>query len=264
MGDDEVFLLIVSAVLSLPTAYRWVNALHVAGRFRFRGWPLLAVTPLAGLALVFVVLRHWADDEVRGDGRYITLLLFVGTALLGIVSHILHWFGLSLRHDAAERGNLAAALAWCGWILGVMIVFSGGNIGEGPSLWNNVFSAALGTATLFAFWLVLNWTAKVSHTITIDRDVASGLRIGAFILASGIVFGRALAGTWQSAWQAADDFVREGWITVAALAIAVMIEFVTRPTPKRPRPNWLSFGALPAACYLVAALAWVKWLGPWK
>jgi uncharacterized membrane protein YjfL (UPF0719 family) len=264
MGDDEVFLLVISITLAAMTAYRWVVSFIVSIRFRARSWLLLLFTPVISLTFVLFVLRRWADDEVRDDGRYLTLLMLLATGWMGMFSALLGFFGLGLREDAAERRNFAAALAWCGAMLGVTILFAGGNIGEGPSLWNNVFSAGLGSATLLGYWLVLSWTANVSNAIPIDRDIASGIRMGAFLLADAIVFGRALAGTWQSAWHTADDFVRQAGITVAALGIAIIVEFIGHPTPKRPQPNWFSFGVLPAVCYVAAAMAWVKWLGPWK
>jgi uncharacterized membrane protein YjfL (UPF0719 family) len=264
MGGDEVFLFLLSLVFFVVALFRWAGALRVAGRFRSRGWPLIFATPLVGLAMVLFVLKHWADDEVRADWRYIILLLLLGGAWMGMVSTVIHWWGVSMREDAAERRNIAATVAWCGTMLGVIALYSGGNTGEGPSLWNNVFSAGLGTATLLAFWLVLQWTARISHSITIDRDVASGVRIAGFMLACGIVFGRALAGDWQSAAHTADDFIRDGWITGPVLVVAVIVELLARPTPKNPRPSWFAFGLVPAAIYLAAAAAWVKWIGPWK
>jgi uncharacterized membrane protein YjfL (UPF0719 family) len=264
MGDDEVFLLFLSLGLFVIAACRWIAALRVAGRFRANGWPLILVTPAFGLTAVFFVLKHWADDEVQADWRYIMLLMLLGGGWMGVVSTIMHWFGVSLRQDAAERRNPAAAVAWCGTMLGVIALYCGGNIGEGPSLWNNVFSAGLGTATLLVFWLVLQWTGRISHSITMDRDVASGFRIGGFMFAAGIVFGRALAGEWHSVVHTANDFARQAWITGPMLVLAMIVELTARPTPKNPRPSPLISGVLPALMYLAAAVGWVKWLGPWK
>ena len=264
MGDDEVFLLVISLTLFLFALYRWCVALRIAGRSRSNGWPLMLLTPIAGLVFIFLVLRRSADDEVRDDARYIILLLLLGGAWVGVVSGILHAFGVGLREDAAERRNVAAALAWCGTTLGVTILYAGGNTGEGPSLWNNVFSAGVGTSALLLMWLVLEWTARISHSVTIDRDIASGLRVGGFMLSIGIIFGRAVAGDWRSAAHTLNDFVRDGWIASLMLAIAVIVELTTHPTPKRPRPGVVAFGVFPAAVYLAAAFAWVKWLGPWK
>jgi len=264
LGDDEVFLFLIAITLAALAGYRWILSLSLSVFVRSRNWLLLLITPLGCLAFVLFVLRRWADDEVRDDWRYLTLLLFLGAGWMGIFSTAMHWLGVGLRQDAAERRNLAATLVWCGAMTGVTTFYAGGNTGEGPSLWNNVFSAGLGTAALIGFWVVLEWTTKMSHSITIDRDVASGLRIGGFMLANGIVFGRALAGEWKSAGQTTDDFVRDGWMAGAMLGVAVVVELLAHPTPKRPRPHWFLFGVLPAAGYLVAAVTWVKGLGPWK
>jgi uncharacterized membrane protein YjfL (UPF0719 family) len=264
LGDDEIFLMLISIALTAITGYRWMVALSVSSLVRSRNWLLLLVTPISCLAFVLFVLRRWADDEVRDDWRYLTLLLLLGAGWMGMFSTALHWMGLSLRQDAAERRNLAATLAWCGAMIGISVLYAGGSTGEGPSLWNNVFSAGLGTAAMIGFWFALEWMTRISHSITIDRDLASGVRIGGFMLACGIVFGRALAGDWRSADQTIDDFLREGWIVGAMVGLAAIVEAIANPRPTRPRPNWFVFGVLPAAVYLAGAVAWVKWLGPWK
>ena len=59
------------------------------------------------------------------------------------------------------------------------------NIGDGPGWWVVVFAAGLATAALFAAWLVL---AQIGHgvdAVTIDRDLAAGVRLGAFLAACG-------------------------------------------------------------------------------
>jgi len=65
------------------------------------------------------------------------------------------WLGLSFRDDAVERRNIAALTALCGAVPAVALTYIGGSLGEGPSYWNNVFSASLGTVGLLGVWLLL-------------------------------------------------------------------------------------------------------------
>src|SRR5206468_10738292 len=63
-------------------------------------------------------------------------------------------FRSSFRDDAVERRNIAALTALCGAVPAVALTYIGGSLGEGPSYWNNVFSASLGTVGLLGVWLL--------------------------------------------------------------------------------------------------------------
>ena len=92
MGDDEVFLLIVSLFGSLWGLVLWGRFLGSGDPFRPRRH--LRVMALAfsalGMAVLYLVLRRWADDEVRDHAMYLTLLMALGFAakrFLGFRSH---------------------------------------------------------------------------------------------------------------------------------------------------------------------------------
>ena len=74
--------------------------------------------------------------------------------------------------------SATAALALSGAILGVLFPFTGANMGEGPSFWNNVFSGALATGTLLLLWLLFTLATGAATSVCIERDVASGWRLG--------------------------------------------------------------------------------------
>jgi uncharacterized membrane protein YjfL (UPF0719 family) len=176
----------------------------------------------------------------------------------------MHWLGISLRHDAVERRNIAAVYAWSGTLLGVTAVYAGGDIGEGPSLWNNVFSATLGTMAMIVLWLLLEFLSGISHLVTVERDSASGARLGGAMLAVGIIFGRALAGDWQSESHTLNDFVRQGWFAVPVVMAAALVDIATAPSPQKVKPGCFVCGVLPVALYLGVALWWLTRLGIWK
>lgn len=263
LGADEVFLWILSGILTLFAVTGWVRAMRFSFQWSRCQGAVVLCAPLVCLLFILIALRLWADDEVRASTVYIFILLLLGAGWLGIATFLFRWLGVSLRDDAAERNNRAALAAWCGAIAGITVVFAGGNVGEGPSLWNNVFSALLGTGGIVVLWFALDTLGRVSTSITVDRDFAAGIRLGGFLLAVGLIFGRALAGNWGSVEGTVRDFGRQGWPASALTVAAALLERVSCPTPSRPAPFWLIYGVIPALAYLAAATIWVIMLGRW-
>ncbi len=216
------------------------------------------------LSLIAIALYLWGAWEVRGHLEEIGGLTILGGVWLLAARSAFAWLGLSVHDDALERNNRAAFIAICGGILGITFIFTGGNLGEGPTYWNNVFSAAVGTAGLFALWLVMEMGAHVSASISVERDLASGLRMGAFLTSVGLMFGRALAGDWHSMTGTIHDFFRDGWPALVLLGSAIYIEHRIRPSILCPFPNWGVCGLIPSICYLVFALLWIWHLGAWE
>jgi hypothetical protein len=233
------------------------------GRFRTQAW-VFRVCLLAGLSLIMAALRLWGAAEVRTSHGEILILMIFGNFWLIVTVALFPWFGLSLREDAMERRNPGALVALCGALLGVALTYGGGNVGEGPSYWNNIFSAGLGTGALFGLWVAMELGGRVSVSIAEDRDLASGLRLGAFLLAAGLIFGRAVAGDWHSEWATVRDFVRDGWPGVALLAVAIPIERVARPSLANALPSWKTHGFPPALFHLLVAALWLWNRGRWE
>ena len=118
MGGDEVALGVISFGFAAMTFCVWILNLRLAWRLRttdlLRG--LLLNVPPACLVFIGVALILWADAEVRQNSGYIWLLMFLGTSWLAGTSRCFALAGLSVRDDAIERNNIAAALAWAGGI----------------------------------------------------------------------------------------------------------------------------------------------------
>ena len=214
--------------------------------------------------MVAVALHLWGAAEVRANAGNVFFLTFVGTVWLVFATKLFSWLGLSFRDDAVERRNIAALTALCGAVPAVALTYIGGSQGEGPSYWNNVFSASLGTVGLLGVWLLLELGAKVSVSIAEERDFASGLRMCGFLLAIGLVLGRAAAGDWHSESATVRDFIHDGWPATILWATALVIERLLRPGRRRPFPAWPSCGLLPALFYLALAAAWLWHLGAWE
>src|SRR6266487_823816 len=104
------------------------------------------------LSLMFTgaAIQQWGAAELRSHFGEVALLTLIGGVWLIIATKVFSWFGLILRDDVVERKNTAALIALCGALVSVALTYIGGNLGEGPSFWNNFYSAGLATTGLFA------------------------------------------------------------------------------------------------------------------
>jgi len=218
----------------------------------------------ASVALIAGALWKWGAIEVRGHIGEVFCLTLLGVVWLLVSLHLFPWFGLCIRDDVIERRNLAALNALVGATLAIAGIYAASNLGEGPSYWNNIFTAALGTMGCFALWFVLELGGRVSVSIAEERDLASGVRFGGFMLAVGLILGRSVAGDWHSESATTNDLARDGWPAAALCLAAVVLERVLRPSRTRPFPAWPSCGLLPALVYLGCACGWVVHLGRWE
>ena len=133
--------------------------------------------------------------------------------------------------------------------------YAGGNVGEGPGWWVVVFSAGLALGGMFTCWLFLNAFAPVMEQITVDRDVATGIRAGGFFVAQGLLFGRAVAGDWQSVGGTILDFILHAWPALLVLGLATGLEHGARLSPAHPYGDPLRAGYAPAAFLVAFAVA---------
>jgi len=265
-ADDEVMLMLFSAVGFLISGRRWIGNLRLASRLQVSTstrCALLCIPPLC-VAFISAALARWADPEVRENWIYFALLSLLGAAGLGIATLCFEWLGVGLRTDALEGNNPAAAIAWSGAIVGFSAAYAGGNLGAGSSLWENVFSASLAVGALLGGWLFLDFTCRLSSSIALERDLASGVRSAGFLVAVGFISGRAVAGDWHSIAGTLKDFARDGWPVVVLIVLAGALESALRPSPRRIAPSVWTHGLCPASLYLLLSAIWVAWLGPWE
>jgi hypothetical protein len=265
MSDDESTVTILSVVTWGVTWFLWYVRLGSGPRLRRSHKPRLVAAlalPLS-LAVVLSVLLRWSASDVRDSREYLFLYLALGAAWIGLASCSWTWLGLSERDDVIERGNLPVAVAFCGLSFGVGLCYAGGNIGDGPGWWVVVFSSGVATALWYVAWIALEWRLHVSEALTIDRDLAAGLRLGSWGAASGLLLGRAAAGNWVSATDTLADFARNGWPALPLLGLAFLLEHRLRPTPEAPQRGVIACGVVPGALYLALAFCWVASRGAW-
>jgi len=265
MSRDEVFALVVSLFIAALAWAAWYISTARAttlGTSHHHRTPLYLAPPLCAVALL-IVLRYFASHDVRDSVVYIMFYLVMGAAWVGMVRWLLPAMGISPRDDAVERRNPAAGVVVVGAILGMTFCFAGGNIGDGPGWWVVVFSAVLSTGTFMLLWAIVDRATRASESITIDRDLATGVRLSGFLVAIGLILGRAVAGDWISLAATVRDFVQFAWPVLPLAAAEIVLGRLFRPRPQVPTLPPILCGFIPATVYIAAAGMYVGGIGRW-
>lgn len=259
MSGDEVALAIVSAMAAVFCWMTWYLSLFAVRGFGGRPGAVrrVVLAPLAAMAVLWYVLRTMASFDVQDDIRYLAMYLVLGAAWTGLGVRLLPWFGLDARRDVAERGNDAAAIAIAGAVLAGTLCFAGGNIGDGPGWWVVLFAALIASAGLLVIWGLVERMTNVSEVVTIERDLAAGIRLAGILIAAGLVLGRAVAGDWVSLDTTIRDFGMTAWPVLPIALLAVLIERMARPTVEQPSAAVVTWGAAPAILYIGLAAMYI-------
>ena len=262
MGEDEVMALMASVVAGAFGLRAWYGPGFFVTRMGCVGWArnALLLVPLLALAGLWNVLVTAAAFDVTSDIRYQLLFLAMGTSWVFHFPRALSFIGVSYRDDALERRNGAAAVAVAGGVIGLGALFAGSNMGEGPSIWNTVETALVATGVLAFCVLVLAMITGIGDTIAVERDLAAGVRFGAWMAGSGLVLAAASAGDWAGEAAMVSDLLANGWPVALLLAAAIGLELSLRPTIESPRPAVIVKGLVPASAYLGSSVAYVALL----
>ena len=261
-GDEWLFFLAAaaSAIGLIITYYLPLLSISPIKRSRLQRFAL-ACLPFVALIPTYVVLQRWADRRVVGHLDYTILFMLGGAMWIFVASRFLEVLGISVRDDAIERNNLAALVAVWGILSGVGIVYALSNIGTGATIWTTLLPGFVATVALLSMALLVELTGgAVADAITIDRDVASGLRLGGAVLGCSIILGHAAAGDWDSWNHTWIDLATRGWPAVLIAIAAGVLQRMLGPTSHRPQPGILKFGVVPATLVVAAGfLAVVIW-----
>lgn len=184
----------------------------------------LYLLPFTTVVLYLLTLQTVASYDVVGDFLYILMYLLFGITwiYLSLRGMFLFW-SFSYQDDVLMGRNIAALVAFSGAFLGVSFIYAGANIGDGPGWWTIVWAGGLGTAA----WLVLGGAVKrctcIVDTVLMDRDIGSGIRLGCFWLACGLILARASAGDWTSFSVTVAEFT-SGWPAIPLTVIMIVME----------------------------------------
>ncbi|CAN5525199.1 hypothetical protein BH09VER1_BH09VER1_50750 [soil metagenome] len=216
---------------------------------------------IIAVGLLWGILHFFASFDVRDSATYTFFYLAMGLAWVSLIITLFKWLDWNYAEDVLERNNRAAASGQAGLIIGLMLAFAGANIGDGPGWFVVVFCAFLSTFTLILAWLIVDRATDWITHITVDRDLASGVRAGAFFVAGGLIVGRAVAGDWVSTSRTIHDFFRQAWGILPLLLVAGIAQALFRPSERRPHGS-LPAALLTAVVYLYYAATLVYYRGP--
>ena len=248
---------------SIAAAYFWF-------RWYLATWPgnlnkffrktapwLLVLVPLLAAAIIWYVVFYLAASDVVSDFYYIAIYFGLGVVWLKVAEYLFRFLGISAENDIVERGNLAALAAYAGGLMGIALCYAGGNIGEGPGPQAVIICAGMASVAFFVVWFVLTAFTEIDYTVTVDRDLATGIRLGSFLLASGLILGRSAVGNYFTAQIAWNDFYTHAWPVLPLLVVAILFEYLSKPTVERPVPSPMMFGAIPAVIYMGSAILYL-------
>jgi hypothetical protein len=241
--------------------YRRLISLHDMGSGAFARW-VVGLTPVGCCALVLVVLRNWADPEVRDDGDLqVGFVIAWGCAILW-TQLLASLLGLDFLEYGVEGLNPSAAWVGVGLMIGATLATAGANVGHGPTEATTLGPMFLAVGGLMTLWATFAVITGSEASVAVQGDLPSGLRSAAFLVALGLILGRSVAGDWVSVDTTLRDYLRQGLAPAATLlGVAAVIEFLERPTKRRAVTSIVRSGVSPAALYLGFAAAWLWHLG---
>jgi uncharacterized membrane protein YjfL (UPF0719 family) len=157
--------------------------------------------------------------------------------------------------------NPSAAIAVAGGMVGVMSAYAGSNVGNGPTIWTTLIPALVATGVLLALWLTVELAGGAFEAITLDRDVAAGIRLAAFLVSAGAILGRAMAGDWSNWRSTFTEFAALAWPAALLVPAMTTMNRRYRPTPRKPVPEPGRRGVAPAVIMLALTAVYLAYLG---
>ena len=226
----------IELIVFLGSGFFMVKFLIEWYRPLIRMWPpgrgglqkvVLQVLPPAALGMILFTLRVLASFDVIGDFFYLLLYVLLGMAWIYFGLWLMtRLFDLSWLDDAIYRDNKAAMVTVCGGFLAITLIYAGANIGDGPGWWCVIFAGGLGLlGWILLARLIDDIGGRVFERITVGRDRGCGIRMGGYLLGSGIVLARASAGDWTSFSATVVEFAA-GWPVLILAAACLVVEWL--------------------------------------
>lgn len=263
-SDDEWFFMLAACMASVLGAYIWYRDILRAAR-RHNGQRVsvwLAWTPIAAMIVLIVVLWGLGDPVyVAGHFDYTMLFLAGGASWIFNFANAFPLLGLSARDDVLERQNQSAAVAISGGMMGIMLAYAGSNIGNGPTIWTTLFPALIAAVALLVLWAILELIGGARDAITIEHDLAGGVRLASFLIGAGAILGRAMASDWHGWPDTVQTFIQLGWPTILLALAASALNRTLAPNPRRLYPSVIYCGLIPSAVLLLLVVGYIVSLG---
>ncbi len=210
--------------------------------------------PLAAMPTL-LILGRWADPQVVGHLDYTILFQIGSVAWILASAGCMQLLGISVRDDALERNNPAALIALGGTMSGAGLIYALSNVGTGPTIWTTIVPALAATILLVLLWLMIEWIGGgVADAITIDRDVATALRLAGATVGCSIVLGSAASGNWIAWDRTWIELIVRSWPACVIAAVAGITQRIKQPTLWDPHPAVLTFGLIPGLAFLIVGI----------
>ena len=227
MYELEIIIYLTCLVLSCILIYRYYNRLTKVWKPHQQtltnyvlGW-LIVICVL----IILGTLVTLASYDVVSSAYYITFYILMGLVWTFIgIKLLFFFFDLSIIDDVLNNGNKAALLAIAGGTIGISLIYSGANIGDGPGFWCVIIAGGIGTIIWIVLTLIFNQFTKILDRVLISRDLATGIRLGSFFIATGIILARASGGDWVDFITTIKDF-KDGWVVLPLWFIYLLVEF---------------------------------------
>lgn len=226
MDITEMIVFLFSGYFTCKFLFKWYGLL-------FSAWPpnrnkltryIFGWLPVISLMVIIYTLKVLASFDVINDFRYIVFYIVIGyTWLYFGLRFMFYFFDLSWIDDVINLNNKAAMLSITGGFLGLTVIYAGANIGDGPGWWCVIFAGGLGTMSWIILGLISHKFTNVFERITVGRDIYCGIRFGFYLLAGGLILGRASAGDWTSFYMTIIEFM-DGWPVLLLTAFMIIVE----------------------------------------
>lgn len=228
MYDLEIIIFFISIGMTCYFLFKWYNRL--ANVFKPKKKKLnnliLGFLPLVCFLIIYITLKNYASFDVVDSAFYIIFYLFLGFVWIFIgIKLLFYYFDMSIIDDVLNNGNKAALFTISGGVIGLTLIYSGANIGDGPGFWCVIVAGGIGFLIWIALIKLLNRFTKILERIFISRDIACGIRFGSFLIATGIILARASGGDWVDFNTTIIDFA-DGWVALPIWFLYLFIELI--------------------------------------
>ena len=229
MSEDEFFVFIFSLFIAGWFILKWYLYLYksrLPERDASAGGIMFCMPP-ASFAINLYTLKFLASFDVVDSPFWILFYVLLGFVWIWLsMWSMFCFFDLSWIDDILNLNNKAALPAFVGGFLGLTVIYAGANIGDGPGWWCVIFAGGMGLVAWILLGVGICHADEVSERITVERDIGCGIRFGCYLLASGIILGRASGGDWTSFYMTVVEFydVYDRWPVLILAALEAVVE----------------------------------------
>jgi hypothetical protein len=264
MAEEPALIVFVLITVVSWVHWYWVALLNTWMRGSAVCRFLVTMAPLVCVGILYGILAKWSSADVQSSAFYMGFYTLFGAAWVGGWRFWFVMCGISVRDDALERRNVAAALAVAGALVALTLCFAGGNIGDGPGYEVVIFAAGLSTVSLALLWWLLESVCCFAEVITVERDAGSGLRLAGGLVGLGLILGYGAAGNWVSIEATVADFLPHlGAACVLAVGVG-FVELLISHRGRGPVTTWLPRELVLSGGYVAAAAVYLVGQGWWQ